>query len=238
MDQVDPRRLKSLCLQSMYPFSINRRRSPRSPLPLPFISRSFASGAPPPTFRTFRCVRHTYRTVGGSRTLFRFMGDQTLKFSATFKTRAENFIPIVSGNDVHLGGGHWDAVLLYGNAFCDFSLRLNSRTGAEVMSLQFRRFHKDGSRPRKLSVFLFGEKPGWPSRLEAAEPRCSDDMAWSVDLNSDSALSSIKNCKLESMGVPYCYVRKMRKNELEVEGRTLDDICLFAITIGSFLCRK
>jgi hypothetical protein len=108
------------------------------------------------------------------------------------------------------------------------------------MSLQFRRFRKDGSRPRKLTVFLFGQKPGWPGMLETTEPGCSDDMTWSVDLNSGNAMSSIKNCALESMGVPYCYVRKVAKNELEIEGRTLDDIYLFAIAIAiaSFLCRK
>jgi hypothetical protein len=184
------------------------------------------------------CVRQGRRAVGGSRTIFRFNGDQGLKLSAKFKDRAENCIPIVSGDDVHLGSGHWDAVLLYGNSFCDFSLRLNSRNGAELMSLQFRRFRKDGCQPRRLSVFLFGDKPGWPATLETAEPRRGRDMTWSVDLNSDKAISSIKNCTLESMGVPYCYVRKVGENELEIEGRTLDDLYLFAITIGSFLCRR
>jgi hypothetical protein len=159
-------------------------------------------------------------------------------FCAKFRDRRENFIPIARGDDVHFSAGAWEAVLLYGNNFCDFSLRLNGRSGREVLSLQIRRYDAEGRRPRRLNAFLHSDRHECPAQLVTTEPIRTDNDAWIVDLNADAVLSSIKNCRLEWEGTPYCYVRKVGKNVLEIEARAIDEVCLFAIAVASFICGR
>jgi hypothetical protein len=213
-----------------FPLSIRRIPS-ADPFQLP-------DAPPPPAFRTYECRRKTVRGFHGTKILFSLALDGAVRFSAKFKDRSQNAIPIASGTDVHLRSDSWDAVLLHGNNFSDFSLRTNTRNGREVLSLQFRIIEADRKTPRKLSAFFFNQPPSCPARLASAEPT-ETDAGWILDIGKEEALTSIKNCRLEAYGRPYVYVRKMEKTVLAIEAKSvIDELSVFAIGIGSFLCHK
>jgi hypothetical protein len=65
------------------------------------------------------------------------------------------------------------------------------------------------------------------------------DEGWVLDIGKEDAMPSIKNCRLDAFGRTYCYIRKIEKNQLEIEVRTIiDEMAVFAIAIGLFLCHK
>jgi hypothetical protein len=192
----------------------------------------------PPFFRTFQCHRQTVHSLHGTTVLFSLKLDGVVRFSAKFKDRRQNAIPIVSGNEVHLKSDSWDGVLLHGNNFSDFSLRLNTPHGREVLSLQFRKKEGMQKAPRTLSAYFFNQPPNCPQKLLSADP-VQTDAGWVLDIGNEEALISIKNCRLDALGRPYCYVRKVAKNSLELEAKSIiDEMAVFAIGIGSFLCHK
>jgi hypothetical protein len=195
-------------------------------------------GPPAPIFRTYECRRQTVHSFRGTKILFSFKLDGTVLFSAKFKDRSQNAIPIVRGTDVHLDSDSWDAVLLHGNNFSAFSLRTNTRNGREVLSLQFRTTKGGRKTPRALSANFFNQPPSCPARLASADPT-ETDAGWILDIGKEDALTSIKNCRLEAYGRPYVYIRKMKKNVLELEAKSvIDELVVFAMAIGSFLCHK
>jgi hypothetical protein len=213
------------------------RRGPRPHFPLSIRRIPSADGPRLPAFRTYECRRRTARGVRGTKILFSLRLDGAVRLSAKFKDGGQNAIPIASGTDVHLGSDSWDGVLLHGNGFSDFSLRTNSRTGREVLSLQFRTAAARRV-PRTLSAFFFSQPPSCPPRLTSADPT-ETDAGWILDIGREDALTSIKNCRLEAHGRPYVYVRKTAKNVLELEAKAvIDELAVFAIAIGSFLCHR
>jgi hypothetical protein len=189
------------------------------------------------TFFTYRCTRDKSTTISGRRTFFTFSQKDDRTFSAKFKKQSKlNYIPIVEGATPHISSTDCAAFLLYGNSLSDFSLRQGSRFGDEILSLQFRRSLQADKGPRKLKCFFFHQSFGCPRDLESADPRF-EDKAWTVDLGVDECLSSVKNCRLEHNGIPYCYVRKMEADVVEVEAkRVINELHLFAIGIASLLC--
>ncbi|OHT00702.1 hypothetical protein TRFO_32571 [Tritrichomonas foetus] len=192
-----------------------------------------------PVFNTFECIRKKSTNIKGSRIIFSFnKGNETL-FSAKYKAQ-KSFIPIVTGSNVHLKSDENEACLLFGNDFCDYSLRKKTNFGSEIMSIQFRKYENEAKGPRRLSLFFFNRQDGLPDKLENVEPVASDENTWTVDLHTDEAISSIKNCSIEdSKHQPYAFIRKKKSNTLEIEGQdNIENICLFAITIASFLCKK
>jgi hypothetical protein len=159
-----------------------------------------------------------------------------VKFSAKFKkTQKINYVPIVAGSDPHLSSENCSGFLLHGNDLSDFSLRRGSRFGDEILSLQFRKSMPDMESPRKLYCYFYHQPFGCPDRLESADPRPHGD-AWIIDLGTEQCISSIKNCRLDNRGTPYCYVRKVEEHTIEVEAkRCVDEMSLFAIAIASLL---
>jgi hypothetical protein len=144
----------------------------------------------------------------------------------------------VSGNDVHLKSDSWDGVLLHGNDYSDFSLRLNTRNGREVLSLQFRKKEGIQKAPRTLSAYFFNQPLSCPQKLLSAEPIHTNN-GWVLDIGKEEAMVSIKNCRLDALGRPYVYVRKVAKDTIELEAKSvIDQMAVFAIGIGSFLCHK
>jgi hypothetical protein len=130
-----------------------------------------------------------------------------------------------------------EAYLLKGNHGRDFSLRMHSQYGTEVMTCHF------GRDPafcfRTLTVHCY--PPDGVIVLKSRQPHIGPLGGWSLNLGSRPALQSRKNCRLESADhAPVLYIRKCMTDGLEIE--TLDDgikpICVFAISIGAFLFRK
>jgi hypothetical protein len=189
------------------------------------------------TFFTYRCTRHRSTNLAGRRTFFTFSESDDPKFTAKFKKKSNlNYIPIVEGATPHISSTDCTAFLLYGNDLSDFSLRRGSRYGDEILSLQFRRSPLGDKGPRKLKCFFYHQSFGCPRDLESADPRLQDK-AWIVDLGVDECLSSVKNCRLDHNGIPYCYVRKMEPEVVELEAkRVISELHLFAIGIASLLC--
>ncbi|OHS94954.1 hypothetical protein TRFO_38864 [Tritrichomonas foetus] len=194
---------------------------------------------PRPVFNTFECIRKKSTNIKGTRIVFSFhKGNETL-FSAKFKGH-KSFIPIVKGSNVHLKSSENEACLLFGNDFCDFSLRSKTNFGNEMMSIQFRKYDYEAKFPRRLFVFFFNHSNSLPSKLVNAEPEASDENTWTVDLNSNDAMSSIKNCRIEDDNhKPFAFIRKKKSDTLEIEAQdVIENVCLFALAIASFLCKK
>lgn len=204
---------------------------------------SFPITMPPrprtPVFHTYSCQRKKSMNIKGKKVLFFFKDGDNILFTAKFKTTS-TFIPIVAGNEVHIKSENNDAVLLYANNFCDFSLRKKTSYGPEIMSIQFRRYNNEEKQPRRLSLFFFDPQDDIPEKLDSVEPYQTDEMTWCVDLNTEDAITSIKNCRIEDKNHNlFEIVRKKKEDVLEVEARdTIDKICLFTTAIASFLCKR
>lgn len=189
-------------------------------------------------FKTLTCERKKKTNLKGKRQFFRFFDAGTLLFTAKYKD-GKDFIPIVRGENVHMKATECEAMILCANNMCDFSLRRGDRCGAEMMSIQIRRFKSEASKPRSFECFMFGQTGSCPNHLKSNEPQFVDGI-WEIDLNSEDVMCSIKNCQLLSDdGRTFCFIRKMAKSKLEIESRaSLDDLRLFAMAIGSFLCKR
>ena len=253
--EIDRSKLKSFqdlsYLQSRSSFSVRRHKPMSMPPPKRLTSPrrdpfQLEEDSPPrPVFRTgslfktFTCERKKTTNLKGTRIFFHFSHRDDLIFSAKFKDGKADFIPIVRDKTAHMTAKECEAVLLYGNNMCDFSLRKNGRCGEEMMSIQIRRFKNEEAKPRSFECFLFGQSGLCPNHLKSVEPECVDGV-WEIDLNSDESLRSIKNCQLVSDDKrTFCFIRKMAKSKLEIEARVpLDELRLFAMTIASFLCKR
>lgn len=257
--EIDRSKLKSFQditnLQNRCAYSSRRNKPPRTPQLLirrlpdrqhrdnPFeISDEQAhprGWEPPPVFKTYACVRKKTTNIRGSRQIFQFFDGDELIYSAKFKEGKVEYIPIVRDKDPHLASRDCEAALLYGNHMCDFSLRKDDRFGDELLSIQIRRYDNEPAKPRVLECFFSRQGPGCPDKLKSAEPTISSEGVWEIDLNSYDSITSIKNCRLDGENGPHCFIRKMEKSKLELEARTvIDELRLFAIGIGSFLCKK
>jgi hypothetical protein len=188
------------------------------------------------SFKIYHGIRHVSRNVRGTQILFTFKLNENVRLTAKFKDREQNFIPISRGPYVHLSADSWDAVLLYGNRFTDYSLRARTRNGCEVLSLQFRRCQTVVSGPRTLKASFFNQPLSCSARLESSMPVQTKD-GWVLELEGRDTKRSIKNCKLESNGRPWCYVRKIKTDVIEIEAKAvIHEMCAFSIAGASFLC--
>ena len=212
------------------------RRNPNSnethSLPIPDRPKT-------PVFHTYNCQRKKSINIKGKKILFYFKDGNNILFTAKFKP-SSTYIPIMAGDDVHIKSDNNDAVLLYANNFCDFSLRKKTNYGPEIMSIQFRIYENEARQPRRLSLFFFERQDDIPEKLDSVEPDQTDEMTWCVDLNTEDAVTSIKNCRIEDQNHNlYEIVRKKKDDVLEVEARdTIDKLCLFTTAIASFLCKR
>lgn len=192
-----------------------------------------------PTFKVMQIRRTKSSNIRGRRTLFVLYQYDHPIYSAKYKPiKISEYVPIFCGGEPHFKNQP-QAVLLVANNNCDFSLRKDNKLGQELLTLQYRRFTTEGAHPRHLTAYFFGQNDDIPNKLENVDPEFRDD-AWSVDLNTNEAMSSIKNCKLENdEHQPYVYIRKTQKEVLEIEIREeIDDMYVFALGISSFLCKK
>lgn len=190
-------------------------------------------------FVTYQVRRTKSTNIRGKRTTFVLSKQDKVIYSAKYKPiKISDYIPIYDGDKPHFKNNSV-AVLLFSNDLSDYSLRVPNKYGNEVLTLHFTRFMAEGAKPRHMSVRFYDNKRSLPERLENVAPVFKDD-SWIVDLNSNDAISSIKNCKLIGDDQnPYAYIRKMEKEVLEVETlEEFDEICVFAFAISSFLCKK
>ena len=221
--------------QSLY----QANRFPNNQNPPYFFSRLPARIPRAPIFHTYKVIRKKQVNIKGKSTIFQFLDDQKVLFSAKFKV-SQPFIPIEKGESVHFNDNEKEACVLYANKYSDYSLRNKYDHGEEIMSLKFRKFHNDGHVPRRVLIYFFNPNENLPEKLESKEPEQTDDMKFCIDLNTDNAIASIKNCRIEdSHNKPFIFIRKLKKELLEIEGQTvISPICLFTIGIGSFICKK
>jgi hypothetical protein len=71
-----------------------------------------------------------------------------------------------------------------------------------------------------------------------ADPIQTGD-GWVLEIGKEDARVSIKNCRLDAFGRPYCYVRKVAKASLEIETKLIiEEMVVSAIGTGPFLSHK
>jgi hypothetical protein len=134
--------------------------------------------------------------------------------------------------------GSPEAYLLVANQTRDFSLRLNRPHGEEVMALQFISEGRKRRKFRKVTAHLFAD--GITRRLESARPTLGPLADWSLDLGKRFSIPSKKNARLEGGNAGPVYIRKYRKGGLEIQtsDSRITPLCLFALSIASFVARK
>lgn len=192
----------------------------------------------PPTFRICSCERTQKKSIKGFRINFQFNTPSGEQYHAKIKPRQDSSsIGISKGTESHINSSSFLGVVLFTNDFCDCSLRIGEKYGKEACTIQFRKNVPDV--PRDINIFLFDQGSTLPAKLISKEPELVNG-SWFVDLNSDNAVASIKNCVLcDEKGMSYIVVRKISKDKLEIEAhRDLSDLILFSVCISSFLCKE
>ena len=167
----------------------------------------------------------------GIRTFFRFNLLQQRYFSAKLKTRNTNYIPIVSGDEIHLSGPA-EAVIITGNDGKDFSLRNKSHTGHEILTIRYFEISKS---IRKMLITFFDRNENCPKTLKS---RMVNNLPF-LNFEGRYVIQSIKNAILfnEENGPNLLFLRKTGKNALEIEAKfDINPLFLFAIGISSFIC--
>jgi hypothetical protein len=126
------------------------------------------------------------------------------------------------------------AVLFYNGDATDFALRVRDD---EVMTVAFR---KGTGAPARRCAARVVRGAGAPAlELESAEPHATAAGRWALDLGGRTSLPSRKNCRLDlDDHTPVVYIRKSNKGELEIQTaeESIDQLCLFALGVGAFLC--
>lgn len=189
---------------------------------------------------TYQIVRKSAYKIKGYRHEFQCIYNGTEMYHAKVKPYADtHVIGISEGTESHIKSDNFEAVLLHANSFSDFSLRKENQFGDELMTFTFRKDPKLKVHPRILTVYFQKHPPSVPDKLETIPPIPTDDLNWEVDLQSESVISSIKNCRLEDEHHGYyLIIRKVDNDVLEVETTlNITAIHTFALGIGAFLCK-
>jgi hypothetical protein len=125
--------------------------------------------------------------------------------------------------------GTAEALLFFNSDLTDFSLRVQDD---EIMSFFFRKGVKPPHRTLAVRVGAL--------ELVSAPPHSGPCGGWVLNLGGRPALRSRKNCRLEGPdSTPVVFIRKPRKGELEVQSSDdgIGEMLLFALCVGSFVCR-
>lgn len=192
-----------------------------------------------PKTRVFTCIRSTKVSLLGKTIHFQFNNSTRTIYHATFKKSSRsNEIGISSGANLHLNSNEFIAVLLYANKFSDFCLRKESSFGEDMITFKFVPGLSPDTEPRECHLDIHNSSKYVPKKMVSMQPIIKDSI-YVLPLNSDAVLSSIKNCRLEDLsGDKFIIMRKVEKNMLEAETNCLiNDICLFGLCIGNFLCK-
>lgn len=189
--------------------------------------------------RLCKCVRSKSFNLKGKKTHFQFYSGESPILHAKFKASSRrSSIGIAKGTNSHISSKNFEAILLYGNDYCDYSLRMGSSINHDKLTIQFR--NVDLGKPREMNVFYYNDHSSPPIQFTNDKPDVDGDGNWVVDLGSESTLSSIKNCcLLDDLNNRVIFIRKTGNNCLEIQAKcAFDDYCLFALSIASFLCKK
>ena len=190
---------------------------------------------PVPLFRVCSCKRTESTNLKGFRINFLFTCPDGSFYTAKIKPHSDSsFIGISEGKVSHVHSENFLGVILFGNEFCDASLREKTNMGKELLSIQIRLPLPDI--PREVELHFFSQPYTIPDTLKS-KPPVQEGGSWVVDLNCDNVVASIKNCCIEdSNNVPYFYVRKISEDVLEIEAnQAISDTIVFALGIISFI---
>lgn len=165
---------------------------------------------------------------------FKYYYNTNLTMSAKYK-KGNEFVAIAQGEEVHLKGPSY-ASLAIGNHGADFSLRMGSVTGEEIITVRFLQKEKD-ELARKMIVSFFASKEGQPLRLFSRQP-VLEDGELNYDFKGRFKLQSIKNAVLyeKKNKEDLLWIRKIRPDVLELQAAfEVDQVVLFAIGLASFI---
>lgn len=163
--------------------------------------------------------------INGMRKFFSFFRDDTLLYTAKWKSKASTEIVISTNPTPHLSG-QAEAILLIGNDFKDFSLREKNKHGTEILTNRF--FNSENH--RNMAVTFFNMNSNGDLSLYSTRNR---------DFNGREIVPSIKNETLAELkqNIISIYIWKSAKNTLNIDAKPNFNVCdLFAIAISSFVC--
>lgn len=156
--------------------------------------------------------------------------------SATYKKGAE-VATIYKGQIPADKNANGDAYVSVGNKTSDFALRLESKTGEEVLSIRF--YPKEPKEAaRRLTLSFFAPKEEAPSRLYSRQPTETNNGTIDFDFKGRFHITSVKNAVLfEKKSDPDLFwIRKIDRDVIELQaGFPIDPLCMFAIGLASFI---
>lgn len=182
--------------------------------------------------------RTTSFGLKGRTTTFRFTENSAHKYSAKTKGSSPTSVTISSHEESHLSATS-DFVLLIANDSKDFSLRIGSENGQELMTVRFAS-PKANQITRIIFVSFFREMEGVPESIRSKQPTKSEDGKIIHDFEGKFAHESVKNTVLWDVQkqVNLVFFKKTGKNAFEVESRLpLEPVYLFGIALSCSLSK-
>ena len=179
--------------------------------------------------------RKKITSLGGTKYEFKYYYNTNLEMSAKYKKGGE-YVAICQGETVHLKGPSY-ACLAIGNHGSDFSLRMGSLTGEEMLTMRFTPPEKD-EYARKIIISFFSAKEGQPLRLFSRQPTLDQSKKLVYQFNGRFKLDSVKNAVLyeKRNKEDLMWIRKIRPDVLELNAAfELDHVAIFAIGLASFI---
>ena len=179
--------------------------------------------------------RKKITSLSGTKYEFKYYYNTNLEMSAKYKKGGE-YVAICQGETVHLKGPSY-ACLAIGNHGCDFSLRMGSLTGEEMLTIRFTPPEKN-EYARKIIISFFSAKEGQPLRLFSRQPIQDQSKKLVYQFNGRFKLDSVKNAVLyeKRNEEDLMWIRKIRPDVLELNAAfELDHVAIFAIGLASFI---
>lgn len=223
-----------------YANSFNKKRNEKRHESNRFLAKSHEFFAHKPMINLIhgRCVRVKSFGLKGYKEEYLFATGNLVLHSKVKVFSNPESIGLKIGSTSHISVKDYDATLLTANNFCDFSLREGSSFGNEKLSIQIRPISEN--QPRKIKLYFFQNNMIPFDMLESVDPILDDEGGWIIDLNTDNAISSIKNSRFEdSDHNPVIIIRKVEESELEIEyADFFNEFIAFSLCMASFLCKK
>jgi hypothetical protein len=187
----------------------------------------------------YHCHRRTKHSIRGIRVYFTIFRGQTPLYSTKMKGRRPSYpLPIARGGEMHYTSSEFAAYLLSGNNHTQFSLRVKTAFGNEVLSVSM--CHTDGDRtlPKTVSVYFFLKDSLIPQKLVSRRAAVNADGEWCLNFGNRLLIPSVRNCILAGENdIEFICIRKVGPDQVDVDAASIvSPLAVFGVVLALFEC--
>ena len=182
---------------------------------------------------TYRLSKTKTVTFKGVRVYYRLFLSGTPIYSVKLKSdRLGPQTPISHGFDIHLSQTSFEGFLISDEAHKNFSLRLSSPYGKELMTIATD--NTDATRPCAITVRFFAQRDILPPIMKNRQPIRTPDGQFTLDFDGKYAIPSVKNCVIvNECNRPYIIFRRISKTDYEIDAFTrIYPLCLVGFALA------